>query len=1666
MKKKMVSLVLMAVLFIALFNSSSFYNGIDVKAEEFRDGYALIPQKVDSTGIDTKTTFLLKTDENKNITLDNVKEDFSIDEGIEFDVKKTEEGYMITLKKELEMNSLYTFRFKDITWTFQTMNEFSLLGSLPRDESVNVPINTGIEFYFSHEGADIKDYFEISPKVDGKFEVHGDVVAFVPKGGLDYKTVYTVTLKKGLKLKNSDQVLKENHKFSFETSPNQKDEYKKTDGYFNFKNIMNEFETSEKPMIPMNYSIYNDEKVSVPISVSVYAYKTIDDFADAASKYDRIPKWCNYAFADEKIEIEELEKVLSFNQAVDNKNKDVNFINLPDKLPNGFYVVDCNWGDINFQTFIQVTDLSFYYMSSGERQVIGYRADNMGSTFSNNYGDSKNILWLNDLKTGKQIKDAVVTLHDTNEVYKSNETGIVEIDKDNNEKDANNIFKIKADGKSAVLMDYTNYGRDNISKYYWKYFQTDRSIYKPDDTVEFWGFLQNRYTDEKLDEVTVSLSQGGWFYWDYLPFAQEMPYEEVTIDTDKGFYNGKLELPNLDDGSYQLSVKLNDEVISTTYIDVQNYVKPAYKIEISKDKEAIFLDEKVSFDVNTLFFEGTPVSNLDVRYNINGLEYEKGDLTSDKNGIASVSYIPKYMDGFQGIRTARFNANAELPESGSIYGNEDVRVFINDVNIDIDSTIDDEDMGTLKVQVNKYDLTRLNNNTAENDRDYLGEPKQGQKIEGTIYKNEWKKKETGEYYDFINKVVRKQYEYYTEKTSVKKVSLVTDQDGKGEMKLDQLDTEDCYYTAELNAVDSNGRKMELKSHFGRYKVSEPDNEPNRYDRYMLKSNKDTYDVDEDMHIRFVNNEELLGKGNYLYVIAQNGIKDYELSNSPEYVKTFDKSFIPNVEVKGVYFNGKTYIEAEDFSPRLNYYKNKIYFTAETDKKDYKPGDICKVSLKAEVADMEARKNVSAKDVYVNISLVDEALLKLSDNDVDTLEELYQWVNGGIGSTYGSHNNDSDNMDLYGIRFGYNFMSKSTDTAQCEAESMTATDNLKFDEVHVRSTFKDTALFKTVKLDENGEGTFTFKLPDNVTSWRMTFQGISETLKAGSDKQELIVSLPYFINTSLNKTYLVGDKPYIGVSVYGKELKEGENIKYQVTAQGTDYEATASGKAFERVNIPLWEMKDKGTYDITVKAISDSGFTDGIKQTINVVNTYHEMQVADYYDLVEGLKIKTSNEGTTRLTFVDEGRGKFIPDLYSLTYSNGKRIDQKYISYVASTVLSDKFGMEDILKEEVKLSDYQIEDGGYAILPYANSDLETTVKLLPIIKENINVEKAKMYLYNELKNKNCKSKAAAMYGLAVLDEPVLLNLEKLERVSNLSLKDNLYLALAYSELGDDYKAESIYKDKIAKHEETYQEVKRIKYGRSEDSYLEYTALMMMLASNINMQDKELYYEYVTNTYSKELLVNSETLNYIIDEIEKVDSTEPQITYSYQGKTYEKTIEKGRSHTIDIPSSKLGEFKIDSVKGDAALIAVYDKELVNAQKQDENITIKKEFYNHSTGKKTNTFNQSDIVKVVLDVDIDKDAIDRYYSVTDFAPSGLVPIESSRNYGLYDGRYYYRDVEGQKVTMYISKNYEYEDEMYYYARVITPGTYKADGTIVSGNKVKDSIKISDAAEITIKE
>jgi hypothetical protein len=103
-------------------------------------------------------------------------------------------------------------------WAFRTDAPLRVVSTLPRDAGSEVPLNTGIEIAFSHEGVEgVERRFSISPEVAGRFETHGDTVVFVPKG-LAPGTIYTVRLAPGVSLPGTDHRITRETTFRFETT--------------------------------------------------------------------------------------------------------------------------------------------------------------------------------------------------------------------------------------------------------------------------------------------------------------------------------------------------------------------------------------------------------------------------------------------------------------------------------------------------------------------------------------------------------------------------------------------------------------------------------------------------------------------------------------------------------------------------------------------------------------------------------------------------------------------------------------------------------------------------------------------------------------------------------------------------------------------------------------------------------------------------------------------------------------------------------------------------------------------------------------------------------------------------------------------------------------------------------------------------------------------------------------------------------------------------------------------------------------------------------------------------------------------------------------------------------------------------------------------------------
>ena len=93
-----------------------------------------------------------------------------------------------------------------------------------------------------------------------------------------------------------------------------------------------------------------------------------------------------------------------------------------------------------------------------------------------------------------------------------------------------------------------------------------------------------------------------------------------------------------------------------------------------------------------------------------------------------------------------------------------------------------------------------------------------------------------------------------------------------------------------------------------------------------------------------------------------------------------------------------------------------------------------------------------------------------------------------------------------------------------------------------------------------------------------------------------------------------------------------------------------------------------------------------------------------------------------------------------------------------------------------------------------------------------------------------------------------------------------------------------------------------------------------------------------------------------------------------------------------------------------------------------------------------------------------------MTDYLPSGLEFVSNSAktpgvNYFGY-GYYCYASVEGQKVTFYDYNRYFNRGRLYtYYARVVCPGTFIAEGPVVQNLNAKDYYTIGETNTLVIR-
>ena len=1536
--------------------------------------------------------------------------------------------YSMEFEKPLVKDSIYRFIFSDKStgaeqsWAFQTKKTLNVIRTLPRDKGTQVPGNSGIEITFSHENIENADkYFEITPKTGGRFELHKKTLVFVPDK-LEEATIYTVTIKSGIGVKGSSDTLENDYTFSFQTNePGSNDGNRRN---FGFSDVMYSFTPQAAPAL----QVYADENMlDKEVAVELYSYPDTDSFLKELKNLDSKPVWALSQSTKSTYDESKLEKAASVNARIvkyQNAYWYTTYLLLPSSLPEGYYLAKAEIDGKKYYTQFQVNGASVYILTTKD----------------------KTLAWLNDSYTGKPLPGTEVML-DGGAPVKADEDGMAVLNEilPSSSDVSSFYFLVKPSGRLPFVAHvrsnsyqpyYGFYYNSDTTNNYWTYMYLDKGIYLSEDTVNVWGIIKPRdgsssETDAMLELIRYDYSSSGDSN------ASVLTSQKVKISPN-GTFAGSLRLSNYNPGSYEVRVKVGDKILLTNYLQIMDYTKPVYKLDIIPDRDFMYAWEKVNFDIQATFYEGTPVSGVKLDYNSNmpGFASGNGSLVSDDTGTSSISINPTTSEASWWPLNLGITVSNNEAEEQQINAYSYVTVFPKDTMIELQTGTEDES-GSVTVTTSRIDLSKLKSKPSGNYTYYTEDEYRGSSVDmpitAKIYEKYYEKKKTGDYYDYINKVKRDTYEYYEVQNLIKEYSFST-VNGKYEIKY--TSEKDKSYYLEVYGKDSAGRPITETRYLYNWNYYYPYSNST----YSIADNNmnKQYKQDEKVSVEVKYNKEEPFEGNnrkYLFVRMKNGVLDFNVTTNSIYDFEFKKDLIPNMYVKAVCFDGNNIYDAGIQQYTYDREEKRLDIKVQADKESYKPGDTVKLSF--DVKDTQGRPCSSE----VNISIVDEAYFTVSQQYVDTLLGLYgPTVSSGLLSDYFSYT-DADK------------------TGAPMAEGGEGGD------MYVRKDFRDSALFTSVTSDDNGKAEASFKLPDNLTSWRVTYQAVTNDLKAGNGKANISSRLPFFVDTVFNKSFITGDSPSIIVRAYGTELTASAGVDYKVTvtdSNGIPKTYTAKGKANTMTEMPLGSFT-AGNYTVRAEAASGS-LKDALERSFKVSDSLLETTKTDYIHLVDNTVISNNAKGLTSLVFYGEDSSLLYNELRSLYWSWGQRLDQKLARKIAGEQLQKRFNEEIYSDEEFDIKKYQTEDGGLALLSYDSSNPALSAKISSLAADYVDRQALASYFRKLLEDSITVPEdiAYSYWGLAALREPVLLEIRSLLESPDNTQQIKLILGAALAEIGDFKGAQDIYKEAMEKAGKVTDTFAYLDSGTRDDS-IEATALCSLIALKTNEPEKIKLFNYIKSNSSAELLVNLERMIFVTNYVQEATLLN-SFNYELDGVKKQIDLQRGSHYSLTLTPEKLPGLKFTNVQGKVIISASYVAPVSEVRSVEGSpVSIERTYVaNNKTGA-TISFVRSDTIRITLTPGFSEAAPDGYYEITDILPAGFRYVRAGAANG--NTSWYLDEVTGQKVVFgyYYNKTKGGKGSIDYYARAVTPGTYTADNAAIRHTE-SDVTAFAGKAQITI--
>ncbi|MGE5545052.1 MAG: alpha-2-macroglobulin, partial [Bacillota bacterium] len=425
---------------------------------------------------------------------------------------------------------------------------------------------------------------------------------------------------------------------------------------------------------------------------------------------------------------------------------------------------------------------------------------------------------------------------------------------------------------------------------------------------------------------------------------------------------------------------------------------------------------------------------------------------------------------------------------------------------------------------------------------------------------------------------------------------------------------------------------------------------------------------------------------------------------------------------------------------------------------------------------------------------------------------------------------------------------------------------------------------------------------------------------------------------------------------------------------------------------------------------------------------------------------------TEVIFCDYEKSQYLDGLYQLSWLDGSRVEQKLARQEARRLLREYFPEDKshlFSEDEESVVEYQQPDGGIGILPYASSDLALSALVACTCADRFDRAALIGYFYKTLEEEE-QDHSLALLGLAALDEPVLLQIKQELRDPQLAPAVRINLATALLEMGDGSEALKVYREILKKNTQDLGNTLRIKVGKDQDDVVAATTQMAVLAARLNQAETNRLYQYILENPAAELVNFLEQIQILKLNLQRMNSEPVSFSYNLNGKTSHVSLKNGEIFRITLLPQDLPRIKFSKVRGKVGVMTRYSQPYSEGQVvSSEGLSLSRQY--QVNGVKTNSLKRSDLVKVVLTVGIKDRAPGGWYEVVDILPAGLAYVPRPYDYGVDErelSRWSYpTEVKGQKLTFPAAKDSRKDtQEIIYFARVISPGEFKAEAPVIS--------------------